>query len=173
MQQAGWSKRGLSFSLDCRFEVLYAYLCIMELFIQGSNPPQSIIMHSLLSYQNLMIFLWGQVMFVGWARAWHFLSGPHILARLFFFLVVPWQINRRNWKEIFSWLRHQLYWDGCSVKLLPLTSLVSCKKNYYCLKRKKERKKLTYISVMPTELRNGTQAFPWTSEKFHFPDYGV
>lgn len=39
--------------------------CIMVLFIQGSNPPKSIIMHSLLSSQNIITSLWGWVMFTG------------------------------------------------------------------------------------------------------------
>lgn len=39
--------------------------CIMVLFIQGSNPPQSVIMHSLLSSQKVITSLWGWVMCTG------------------------------------------------------------------------------------------------------------
>lgn len=79
---------------------LCIYHCIMVLFIQGCNPPQSIIMHSLLSSQNVITALWGWVMFTGWARAWLSLSGPGcpILCQDFFPSVPSWQVNRGSEK---------------------------------------------------------------------------
>lgn len=47
---------GLSPSLDCGFEVCI-YHCIMVILIQGGKPPQSIIMHSVLSSQNVITSL--------------------------------------------------------------------------------------------------------------------
>lgn len=104
-----------AWAVDLR-HTLCIYHCIMVLFIQGSNPPQCIIMHSLLSSQNIIISLWGWVMFTGWARAWLSLSGPGcpIFCQDFFFFFCFFLTGKQgSEKWPFSWHRHQLYISWC------------------------------------------------------------